>query len=142
KMSQMEEELQRSLERKQSLSGEIVRMKLREEVYGDITKNRLGNTVTYRELYHQLTKKRRIWPIRKVLNRFHEDVFRLIPCWLVSPESASVMFPMAKGFFDLVIFDEASQCYAEYAVPAAYRGKQVVVAGDSRQLQPTDLYKV
>lgn len=142
KMSQMEEELQRSLDRKQSLSGEIVRMKLREEVYGDVTKNRLGNTVTYRELYHQLTKKRRIWPIRKILNRFHEDVFRLIPCWLVSPESASVMFPMAKGFFDLVIFDEASQCYAEYAVPAAYRGKQVVVAGDSRQLQPTDLYKV
>lgn len=142
KINQWEEELQRCVRRKQALSGEIVKMKLREEVYGDVTKNRLGNTVTYRELYHQLTKKRRIWPIRKLLSRFSEDVFRLIPCWMVSPESASVIFPMVKDFFDLVIFDEASQCYAEYAIPGAYRGKQVVIAGDSKQLQPTDLYKV
>lgn len=142
KISQWEEDLQRSIERKQSLSAEIVRMKLREEIYGDVIKNRLGNTVTYRELFHQLTKKRQVWPIRKMLSRFYEDAFRLIPCWLVSPESASVIFPMEQGFFDLVIFDEASQCYAEYALPAAYRGKQLVVAGDSKQLQPTDLYKV
>lgn len=141
KMSQWENDLQRSVERKQALSAEIVKMKLREEVYGDVAKNRLGNTVTYRDLYHQLTKKRRIWPIRKVLSGFHEDVFRLVPCWMASPESASVIFPMIQGFFDLVIFDEASQCYAEYALPAAYRGKQLVVAGDSKQLQPTDLYK-
>ncbi|GAA4443057.1 hypothetical protein GCM10023091_30840 [Ravibacter arvi] len=142
KMAQWEEDLQRSVERKQALSAEIVRMKLREEVYGDVEKNRLGNTVTYREVHHQLTKKRRIWPIRKLLSQFSEDVFRLVPCWMVSPESASVIFPMEKGFFDLVIFDEASQCYAEYALPAAYRGRQLVVAGDSKQLQPTDLYKV
>lgn len=142
KISQWESDLQRSVERKQALSAEIVKMKLREEVYGDVAKNRLGNTVTYRELYHQLTKKRRIWPIRKLLGGFHEDVFRLVPCWMASPESVSVIFPMMQGFFDLVIFDEASQCYAEYALPAAYRGRQCVVAGDSKQLQPTDLYKI
>jgi hypothetical protein len=142
KMGQWEEDLQRSVEQKQTLSAEIVKMKLREGVYGDVAKNRLGNTVTFRELAHQLTKKRRIWPIRKVVSTYSEEVFRLVPCWIVSPESASVIFPMQRDFFDLVIFDEASQCYAEYALPASYRAKQIVVAGDSKQLQPTDLYKV
>ena len=47
-----------------------------------------------------------------------------------------------KETFDLVIFDEASQCFAERGIPAMYRGKQVVVAGDSMQLQPNDLYRV
>jgi superfamily I DNA and/or RNA helicase len=46
------------------------------------------------------------------------------------------------GGFDLVIFDEASQCYAENGIPAIYRGKQVVIAGDSKQLQPNDLYQI
>ena len=44
--------------------------------------------------------------------------------------------------FDLVIFDEASQCFAERGIPAMYRGKQVVITGDSMQLQPNDLYRV
>jgi superfamily I DNA and/or RNA helicase len=41
-----------------------------------------------------------------------------------------------------VIFDEASQCYAEYGIPALYRAKQIVVAGDSQQLQPNDIYRI
>ena len=49
---------------------------------------------------------------------------------------------MQAGLFDLVIFDEASQCYAEYGLPAAYRGRQIVVTGDSKQLPPNDLYRV
>tara|TARA_R110000868_G_scaffold405610_1_gene685158 strand:- start:622 stop:1854 length:1233 start_codon:yes stop_codon:yes gene_type:complete len=60
---------------------------------------------------------------------------------MASPESASAIFPMDK-IFDLVIFDEASQCFAENGLPAMYRGKQVVVAGDEKQLRPNDLYKV
>ncbi|MCU0354045.1 MAG: DEAD/DEAH box helicase [Cytophagales bacterium] len=47
-----------------------------------------------------------------------------------------------RGLFDLVIFDEASQCYAERGIPAMYRGAQVVITGDSQQLQPSDLYRV
>jgi len=46
-----------------------------------------------------------------------------------------------EELFDLVIFDEASQCFAEKGIPAMSRGKQVVIAGDSKQLQPSDLYR-
>ena len=44
--------------------------------------------------------------------------------------------------FDLVIFDEASQCPVERGLPAMLRGKQVVVAGDLQQLRPSDFYQV
>ncbi|KQS33271.1 AAA domain-containing protein [Dyadobacter sp. Leaf189] len=142
KMAQWEDQLQASIQRKQKLSVAINSIKLREGTYEDIAKNRLGNTVTYRELAHQVTKKRKIWPIRKVLESYSEEVFSLVPCWLASPESVSAIFPMQQALFDLVIFDEASQCYAEYGLPAAFRGKQLVVTGDDKQLSPSDLYKV
>lgn len=142
KMQQWESQIQGSITLKQKLSADISNIKLREATYEDVEKNRLGNRVTYRELGHQVTKKRKIWPIRKLLESYAEEVFALIPCWMASPEAVSAIFPMQSGLFDLVIFDEASQCYAEYSLPAAFRGKQWVVTGDSRQLSPSDLYRV
>ena len=70
-----------------------------------------------------------------------EELFDVIPCWLTSPETASAVFPLEENF-DLVIFDEASQCFAENAIPAIVRGKQFVVVGDEKQLSPNDLYQV
>jgi hypothetical protein len=142
KMQQWEEDLQEAITKKQQQSSNIVGINLRQRTFEDVANNRLGNRVTYRELNHQVTKKRRIWPIRKLLESHADEAFALIPCWLASPESVSAIFPMEAGLFDLVIFDEASQCYAEYGLPSAFRGKQVVVTGDSRQLPPSDLYRV
>jgi hypothetical protein len=142
KMKQWEDQIQGSITLKQKLSSDIANIKLREATYEDVEKNRLGNRVTYRELGHQVTKKRKIWPIRRLLESYAEEVFALIPCWMASPEAVSAIFPMERELFDLVIFDEASQCYAEYSLPAAFRGKQWVVTGDSKQLSPSDLYRV
>ncbi|SKB60107.1 AAA domain-containing protein [Dyadobacter psychrophilus] len=142
KMKQWETNLQESITEKQKLSTDITGIKLREATYEDIEKNRLGNRVTYRELGHQVTKKRKIWPIRKLLESYTDEVFSLVPCWMASPEAVSAIFPMQSALFDLVIFDEASQCYAEYGLPAAFRGAQIVVTGDSKQLSPSDLYKI
>ncbi len=142
KMAEWETQLQAAIERKQTLSRDIALMQLRERTYRDVEQNRLGNRTTYRELYHQTTKKRNIWPIRRTMAQYSDEVFRLLPCWMASPEAVSTLFPMEAGLFDLVIFDEASQCYAEYGLPAVFRGKQLVVTGDSQQLPPSDLYRV
>ncbi len=141
-MEQMEQALQTSVANKQRLSRDILLIKLREQTYRNLTFNRLNNLTSYRELLHQTTKKRNVWPIRKLMSQFADEVFRLVPCWLASPESVSAMFPLTAGLFDLVIFDEASQCFAENGLPAVARGKQVVVAGDSQQLRPSDLYRI
>lgn len=141
KIDNLAEELREQIEAKREASKEILLLKSREKTYEDIEYNRLKNRVTYRDLQHQVTKKRRIWPIRRVISEFSDELFKLLPCWMCSPESASAIFPMQESF-DLVIFDEASQCFAERGIPAMYRGKQIVVTGDSMQLQPSDLYRV
>lgn len=142
KIKQLEDELQECIRTKQELSQEILLIKLREQTYKGLIINRLQNVVSYRELNHQVSKKRKLWSIRRIIETYQEEVFKLIPCWMASPESVSALFPMSQSFFDLVIFDEASQCYAENGIPAIYRGKQVVIAGDSKQLQPNDLYQI
>ncbi|MEQ8304873.1 MAG: AAA domain-containing protein [Cyclobacteriaceae bacterium] len=141
KLGLLESELDELMMEKQKIGNEILLMRARERVADDLEFNRLNNRVTYRDLLHQLTKKKRIWPIRKLVSEFEEEIFRLLPCWLASPESVSAIFPM-REMFDVVIFDEASQCFAERGIPAMYRGKQVIVAGDSKQLRPNDLYRI
>ena len=141
KMSQLENDLQDSVQKKQVLSQEILLLKLRELTYQNLEKNRLQNIITYRDLKHQVSKKRKLWSVRKLITEYSEEMFKLVPCWLASPETVSAIFPLEPNF-DLVIFDEASQCFAEQGIPALYRGKQVVIAGDSKQLQPNDLYRV
>ncbi|MCC5930499.1 MAG: DUF4011 domain-containing protein [Cyclobacteriaceae bacterium] len=141
KFQQMRRELVQAIEDKQQMGTEITLMHARERTYEGLEYNRLNNLVSYRELSHQVTKKRKVWPLRKLLNAHSEDIFKLIPCWLASPEAVSAIFPM-EALFDLVIFDEASQCFAERAIPSMYRGKQMVVCGDSKQLSPFDIYQI
>src|SRR5688500_13385757 len=117
KMDEMQNELQQRIAEKQKLSSDILLMRARERVYEHITYNRLNNRVTYRDLSHQVTKKKKIWPLRKVIGEFSDEIFQLLPCWLASPESVSAIFPLTE-LFDLVIFDEASQCFAERGIPS------------------------
>lgn len=141
KMEEMETSLRKSVAEKQQLSEEILKVRARERIYESIEYNRLNNRVTYRDLHHQTTKKKKIWPVRKVIAEFRDELFNLMPCWMASPEAVSAIFPMEQ-LFDLVIFDEASQCFAERGIPAMYRGRQVVIAGDDKQLKPFELYQV
>jgi DNA polymerase IIIc chi subunit len=140
KIGLLENELRDLLTEKHAISEEIIILRAREKVIDDLKFNRLNNRVTYRELLHQVTKKKKIWPLRKLMGEFEEEIFKVVPCWLASPESVSAIFPMAE-LFDLVIFDEASQCFAERGIPALYRGKQAIVAGDAMQLKPGDFYQ-
>lgn len=141
KLEQTEKQLQESILKKMQTGQAIALLKAREQTYQDLEFNRLGNLVTYRELKHQTSKKRNIWPMRRLFSTFSGEIFRLIPCWMASPESVSAIFQM-EPLFDLVIFDEASQCFAERGIPAIYRGNQVVVTGDRQQLPPGDIYRV
>lgn len=141
KFNRMQLELQTAVKEKLKMSMDITLLKARERTYEDVEFNRLNNMITYRNLAHQLTKKKQVWPIRKIIQQFENEIFNLVPCWMMSPEAVSAIFPMEK-VFDLVIFDEASQCFSEQGIPSMYRGRQVVVSGDRMQLSPFDLYKV
>lgn len=56
------------------------------------------------------------------------------PLWLASILGTPRRIPLDEGLFDLVIFDEASQCDIATAIPLFARAKRAVVVGDDRQL--------
>jgi tetratricopeptide (TPR) repeat protein len=69
-----------------------------------------------------------------------DPLFDLCPVWMASPETVAQLFPR-QAMFDVVIFDEASQCRLEEALPVLTRAQRVVVAGDPKQLPPTRFFE-
>ena len=56
------------------------------------------------------------------------------PLWLASVLGSPKRIDLHDGLFDLVIFDEASQCDIASALPLLARAHRAVVVGDDRQL--------
>jgi hypothetical protein len=69
-----------------------------------------------------------------------DPLFNLCPVWMASPATVALIFPRLP-IFDVIIFDEASQCRLEEAIPVLTRGKRVVIAGDPKQLPPTRFFE-
>ena len=92
-------------------------------------------------LVRELGKKTRLRPIRKLFADIPHAILKLKPCLMMSPLSVSTYLESATFQFDTVIFDEASQVRTEDALGVISRGKQVIIAGDSKQLPPTNFFK-
>ena len=84
-------------------------------------------------------RARRLAPLRDLVTRCPDLVTAVRPCWVMSPLVVASVLPPGQ-WFDVVVFDEASQVPPAEAVSAISRARQVVVAGDSRQLPPTSFF--
>ena len=92
-------------------------------------------------LQRELKKKTRLMPTRTLIKNLPIVLPALKPCMMMSPLTVSSYFGMNPNWkFDVVIFDEASQVKPEYAITSIVRGKQVIVAGDSKQMPPTSFF--
>src|SRR4029450_11534674 len=87
----------------------------------------------------QARLKRKHLPVRDFVHQASHVLLALKPCWTMSPLMVSQLLP-ARPDFDVVVFEEASQITPADAIPAILRGKQLVVAGDERQLPPTAFF--
>lgn len=105
-------------------------------------RNKSFEQQTWSKFSAEVGKQRRLQPLRKLFEDYRSFVFGIAPCWLANPESVSDIFPLEKGLFDLIIYDEASQCAVEDALPSLYRGKRIIIAGDEKQLRPFDLFQI
>ena len=88
----------------------------------------------------ELQKQRRHKPVRILLKEAPDVLTKLVPCFMMSPLSVAQYLPTDQSLFDLVIFDEASQITVWDAIGAIARGKQVIVAGDPKQMPPTNFF--
>lgn len=103
-------------------------------------KNEIAKQGGFALLKHELQKSRRHKPVRQMAAEMGDAMSKLAPCMLMSPLSVAQFLPSSQALFDLVIFDEASQISPWDAIGAMARGKQVVVAGDPRQMPPTSFF--
>jgi very-short-patch-repair endonuclease len=87
----------------------------------------------------QAQLKRKHLPVRDFVREASNVLLAVKPCWVMSPLMVSQLLP-PKTSFDVIIFDEASQITPADAIPSILRGKQLVVAGDERQLPPTAFF--
>lgn len=85
-------------------------------------------------------KKRKQKSIRKLMDEAGNLIQVIKPCFLMSPLSVSTFLSENSISFDTVIFDEASQIFPQDAIGAIYRGKQLIVVGDSKQMPPTNFF--
>src|SRR5690606_23189914 len=118
-------------------TSEFIRAKLSANIPD---KNGVAKRSGFGILKHELQKQRRHKPVRQLAREMGEDFTALAPCMLMSPLSIAQYLPADHGLFDLVIFDEASQIAPWDAVGSIARGKQVVIAGDPRQMPPTSFF--
>ena len=86
-----------------------------------------------------ISKKTRQASTRELFHKAPDLITSITPCIAMSPLLVSTLLPI-KEIFDVVIFDEASQVLPADALPSIVRGRQLVVAGDSRQLPPTTFF--
>lgn len=90
-------------------------------------------------ILQQSELKRGHKPVRKLLTEAGQAAQQIKPCFMMSPLSISQFLPEGLSF-DAVIFDEASQVREADAICAIARGDQLIIAGDQKQLPPTNFF--
>ncbi|SFM21332.1 DUF4011 domain-containing protein [Marinobacter zhejiangensis] len=102
--------------------------------------NEITRSSSWGILRHELQKKTRHKPVREMMETIPEVITSLAPCLMMSPLSIAQFLSAGQALFDVVIFDEASQITVWDAVGSLARGKQVIVAGDPKQMPPTNFF--
>ncbi len=100
-----------------------------------------SNTSELGFLQRQFRLKKRHASLRRIFSTAPKYIQSLTPCFLMSPLSLSQFIDPSILHFDIVIFDEASQISPEDSLCALVRGDQLVVAGDSNQMPPSNYFK-
>ncbi len=124
--------LSQAINQKRELSRKKLEQILTENVASINTSKRSGEI-------SRVIESRRKWSVNKFISKFDFELFKGIKIWLLTPEVVSEIIPLQVGLFNLVIFDEASQMYVEKGIPSILRAKKVVIAGDQKQLRPSNL---
>jgi very-short-patch-repair endonuclease len=88
----------------------------------------------------EANKKSRHLPLRRLLEQAPDVLTALFPCWMASPLSVSQLLAGDRRYFNVALFDEASQVPPEDAIPSIMRADRLVVAGDRHQLPPTAFF--
>lgn len=96
---------------------------------------------TVQNLYNKKASfKNKRHSLRQIIQKDPDMFSTFFPVILTSPDVASNLFKGMNGYFDIVMFDEASQLRLEDNLPAILKGKQIIIAGDEHQMPPSNYF--
>lgn len=96
-------------------------------------KRALSSWKTYIKRYGKGTGKNRKY--LKSAREAMKDAQSAIPVWIMPVTQVLENFPITNEKFDVVIFDESSQCDI-FSANVLLRGKKMIVVGDDEQISP------
>lgn len=102
--------------------------------------NDIKRSSSWGVLRREIQKKRQHKPVRQLIQEMPDVLAKLAPCLMMSPLSVAQYLPTDQALFDVVIFDEASQITVWDAVGSLARGRQAIIAGDPKQMPPTNFF--
>jgi transcription elongation GreA/GreB family factor len=100
-----------------------------------------SNNISVENLYNKRSSNRfRRLSLRQIV-QYDANLFTtFFPIILTSPDVCCNLFKKMNGYFDIVMFDEASQLRLEDNLPALLKGKQIIIAGDEHQMPPSNYF--
>ena len=113
----------------------LVKRYIKIKIQYDLSKIVRKKKVEFIKLNHALKESNLTLLDEKIRKVDFDLVLKAIPLWTSTTKEISKCLPLNSELFDLVIFDEASQCDLATAIPSIYRAKKLVVVGDPHQLR-------
>lgn len=103
--------------------------------------NTLNDNLNIENLYNKRSSRNhKRLSLRQIVQYDPELFTTLFPIILTTPDVCSNLFKGMNEFFDIVLFDEASQLRLEDNLPALLKGKQIIIAGDEHQMPPSNYF--
>ncbi len=100
-----------------------------------------NNNLSVENLYNKRSSNRfKRLSLRQIV-QYDANLFTtFFPIILTSPDVCCNLFKGMNKYFDIVLFDEASQLRLEDNLPAILKGKQVIISGDEHQMPPSNYF--
>jgi hypothetical protein len=139
----LQHKLDRLTKREQQLNSEFVTILAWQRQIDKVTKSQRDALMAWShemKQYGKGTGKYAGTHLRSAQNALKEAK-DAVPVWIMPIHRVAQMFPEPKaGMFDVVIFDEASQCDIK-GLTVGYLGKKLLVVGDPEQISPAGKFQ-
>ncbi len=115
-----------------TLKHEIFKISHKKALFENLLiENNRSEINTFEKMLH-FSKDEKVADKMKKIN--FDNLLNVFPVWLCEIQKINEVLPLVNEMFDLVIVDESSQVDLAQILPVFYRGKNICVVGDHKQL--------
>ena len=142
-IDELQRQLERLTKREYQLNSQLVAILAWQRQIDKVTKKQRDALMAWShemKKYGKGTGKYALTHLRSAQEALKEAK-NAVPVWIMPLHRAAQMFSEPKpGMFDVVIFDEASQCDIR-GLTIGYLGKKLLVVGDPEQISPAGIFQ-